>query len=135
MSGNLLVDATPTASTYTATLAPGKQYRWNVAACNATGCSLYTAPLYFQTAAVDAAVPSVPSGAAPGNAQEQGVLLPAAGLGSGEASIALRIGVFVPGQILENQRGGRSYVYMPQDLAERGDDYDIVRFREMIREA
>jgi hypothetical protein len=66
---------------------------------------------------------------------EPGVLLPASGLGSGEASIALRTGVFVPGQTLENQRGGHSYVYMPQDLAERGDDYDIVRFREMIRDA
>jgi hypothetical protein len=74
-------------------------------------------------------------GAARDNAREQGVLLPAAGLGSGEASIALRTGVFVPGQTMETQRAGRSYVYMPQDLAERGDDYDIVRFREMIREA
>jgi len=74
-------------------------------------------------------------GAAQGKAQEQGVLLPGAGLGSGEASIALRTGVFVPGQTLENQRGGHNYVYMPQDLAERGDDYDIVRFREMIRDS
>ena len=74
-------------------------------------------------------------GAAQGKAQEPGVLLPATGLGSGEASIALRTGVFVPGQTLENRRGGRSYVYMPQDLAERGEDYDIVRFREMIRES
>jgi hypothetical protein len=43
--------------------------------------------------------------------------------------------VFVPGQNLENRRGGRSYVYMPQDVAEHGDDYDIVRFRELIRDA
>lgn len=68
-------------------------------------------------------------------APEAGVLLPAAGLDSGEASIALRTGVFVPGQTLENERGGRTYVYLPQDLAERGDDYDIVRFREMVRES
>ena len=68
--------------------------------------------------------------------QEQpGVLLPTPGLGSGEASIALRSGVFVAGQNLEHQRGGRSYVYMPQGVAEHGEDYDIVRFREMIREA
>ena len=68
--------------------------------------------------------------------QEQaGVLLPAAGLGTGEASVALPTGVFVPGQNLENQRGGHSYVYMPQEVAERGDDYDIVRFREMIRDS
>jgi hypothetical protein len=66
---------------------------------------------------------------------EAAVLLPAPGLGSGEASIALRAGTFVPGQNLQNERGGRSYMYMPQGVAERGDDYDIVRFREMIRES
>lgn len=74
-------------------------------------------------------------GARPDQAQAPGVLLPAPGLGSGEASIALRTGVFVPGQTMENQRGGRGYVYMPQDLVERGDDYDIVRFREMMRDS
>jgi hypothetical protein len=68
-------------------------------------------------------------------AEEPAVLLPAAALGSGETSIVLRTGVFVAGQNLENDRGGRSYVYMPQGIAERGEDYDIIRFREMIREA
>jgi hypothetical protein len=68
-------------------------------------------------------------------AQETGVLLPSAGLGAGETSIALRTGIFAAGQNLESERGGRSYVYMPQGVAERGEDYDIVRFREMIREA
>jgi hypothetical protein len=66
---------------------------------------------------------------------EPGVLLPAPGLGSGEASIALHAGIFVPGQNLQNERGGRNYMYMPQNVAERGDDYAIVRFREMIRES
>jgi hypothetical protein len=65
---------------------------------------------------------------------ETGVLLPHPGAGAGEASIALRAGVFVPGRNLETERGGRSYVYMPQALAERGEDYEVVRFREMIRE-
>lgn len=68
-------------------------------------------------------------------AEEVGLILPAPGLGAGETSIVLRSGVFVPGQNLENERAGRSYVYMPQNVAERGEDYDIVRFREMIREA
>jgi hypothetical protein len=67
--------------------------------------------------------------------EEDGVLLPAPGLGEGETSIALRSGVFVPGQNLESRRAGRSYMYMPQSVAERGDDYDIIRYREMIREA
>lgn len=65
---------------------------------------------------------------------ETGVLLPHPGAGAGEASIALRAGVFIPGRNLEAQRGGRSYVYMPQAAAERGEDYEVVRFREMIRE-
>jgi hypothetical protein len=68
------------------------------------------------------------------NREETGVLLPAYGHGSGEAWVALRSGVFSPGQNLESQRGGRSYVYLPQGVAEHGDDYDIVRFRELIRE-
>jgi hypothetical protein len=67
--------------------------------------------------------------------EETGVLLPAPGLGSGEASIALRAGAFIPGQNLLADRAGKHYMYMPQGVAERGDDYDIVRFREMIREA
>ncbi len=67
-------------------------------------------------------------------ATESAVLLPAAGLGTGEASIALRAGVFVPGENLENERGGRSYVYMPQGVTERGEDFEIARYREMIRE-
>jgi hypothetical protein len=66
---------------------------------------------------------------------EMGVLLPAPGQGAGEAAIALRAGVFVAGQNLESERGGRSYVYLPQGVAEHGDDYDIVRYREMIRES
>jgi hypothetical protein len=67
-------------------------------------------------------------------ARQPGVLLPAALAGGGETSIVLRAGVFVPGQNLESERGGKSYVYLPQAVAERGEDYDIVKFREMIRE-
>jgi len=66
---------------------------------------------------------------------QAGVLLPAPGLGVGETSIALRAGLFTAGQNLESERGGRSYMYLPQAVAERGEDYDLVRFREMVREA
>jgi hypothetical protein len=66
---------------------------------------------------------------------EEGVLLPFAGIGTGETAIALRAGLFASGRNLEIDRGGRSYVYMPQRIAEHGDDYDIARYREMIREA
>ena len=47
----LVVSTTTTSPFYTASLEAGKPYRWNVAACNASGCSLYTTALYFQTAA------------------------------------------------------------------------------------
>jgi hypothetical protein len=67
--------------------------------------------------------------------EQPAILLPAAVSGTGEASIVLRAGAYIPGQNMESERGGRSFVYMPQTVAERGDDYDIVRFREMIREA
>ncbi len=63
-----------------------------------------------------------------------GVLLPPATPANGEAAIALRAGVYVPGENLEATIGGRQHVYMPQGVAERGEDYEIVRFREMVRE-
>ena len=72
------------------------------------------------------------SGAAEG---EQGVLLAAAAPETGETSIALRAGVFSRGLNLEAAVDGRQHVYMPQAVAERGDDYEIARFREMIRES
>jgi hypothetical protein len=65
--------------------------------------------------------------------EAQGVLLP--GPASGEAAIALRAGVYVPGENLEAKVGERQHVYLPQGVAERGDDYEIVKFREMVRES
>jgi hypothetical protein len=64
---------------------------------------------------------------------EQGVLLK-----NGEASearIVLKPGVFAPSQNLEVARGERHHIYIPQAVAERGEDYEIARFREMIRES
>lgn len=49
ITNQLVVDTTTSSSTYTVFLSPGKRYRWNVAACNANGCSSFTSPLYFQT--------------------------------------------------------------------------------------
>lgn len=68
-------------------------------------------------------------------ADEPGVLLPASDLPLGEAMVAIRSGVFVPGQSLESQRGGRNYVYLPQAVVEHGEDYDLIRFRELVRES
>ena len=51
-----------------------------------------------------------------------------------EASIALPAGVYGNGINLEAERNGRQHVYIPQGVSVRGEDYEIVRFREMIRE-
>lgn len=67
--------------------------------------------------------------------EAQGVLLPAPGAASGEAAIALRAGVYAPGENLEASIAGKPHVYMPQGVAERGDDYEIVKFKAMIRES
>jgi hypothetical protein len=65
------------------------------------------------------------------SATEQGVLLMN---GEAETRIVLKPGVFAPAQNLEIARGGRHHVYIPQAVAERGEDYEIARFREMVRE-
>ncbi|MBC7804461.1 MAG: hypothetical protein H7Y16_11345 [Candidatus Parcubacteria bacterium] len=64
---------------------------------------------------------------------EQGVLLKNAD--SSDTRIVLKPGVFTPGQNLEIERGQRHHVYLPQAVAERGEDYEIARFRELVREA
>jgi hypothetical protein len=70
-----------------------------------------------------------------GTGEHVGVLLPSPVLGSGETSIALRSGIYVRGQNLETQMQGQHHVFMPQGAAESGEDYDLVRFRGMVREA
>ena len=63
---------------------------------------------------------------------EQGVLLKIDG--AAEVHIVLKPGVFTPGQNLELAQGERHHVYLPQAVSERGEDYEIARFRELIRE-
>ena len=70
-----------------------------------------------------------------GIANETGVLLKTGEPDSGEVRLVLKPGVFVPGQNLESERGGRFHVYMPQAVEDKGEDYEIARFREMIRES
>lgn len=66
--------------------------------------------------------------------EERGVLLRSTGLEAGEVLLVLRPGVFAPGQNLQSMRGGRVHQYMPQGVTQQGDDYEIVRFRERVRE-
>lgn len=69
-----------------------------------------------------------------GAAMENGVLLKSSEADGGDVRIVLRPGVFVPGQNLEWERGARVHVYMPQGVEDTGEDFEIARFREMIRE-
>jgi hypothetical protein len=68
-----------------------------------------------------------------GAEEEQGVLLASAE--TGETSIALRAGVFTRGRNLEAAVAGKQHVYMPQQVDERGEDYEIALFRAMVRES
>ncbi|MBZ0089032.1 MAG: hypothetical protein K8H90_01505, partial [Thermoanaerobaculia bacterium] len=72
-TNQLVVDTQVTSSAYTANLSPGKAYRWNVAACNAAGCSAFTEARYFRT---PAAVPGVPGNPTPGATTSPGPTLP-----------------------------------------------------------
>jgi hypothetical protein len=64
--------------------------------------------------------------------QETGVLLREGA--ATEVRIALKPGVFAPAQNLEAASGSRQHVFIPQAITERGEDYEIARFREMVRE-
>ena len=70
-----------------------------------------------------------------GLGEHVGVLLPSPVLGSGETSIALKAGIYARGQNLEAEVQGKQHVFMPQGTPESGEDYELVRFRGMVREA
>src|SRR6185369_13060883 len=70
-AGVLVVDKTTSGTSYSASLSAGKNYRWNVAACNASGCSGYTTLLYFQTPSA-ATAPAMPTGTTPGSTTSPG---------------------------------------------------------------
>jgi hypothetical protein len=52
-----------------------------------------------------------------------------------EAQLLLRGGVLSAGQNLLIERNGKAYLLMPTGDMERGDDYELVRCRQMVREA
>jgi hypothetical protein len=68
-----------------------------------------------------------------GGASEEGILIREDSAGS--ARILIAPGVYAPEQNLESRREGRIYLYLPQGIVGRGEDYDLVRYREMIRES
>jgi len=69
------------------------------------------------------------------SAAAQGVLLRGNDPASNEVQIALRPGLFAPGQNLEASRGGRRHLYVPTGYGARGEDYEIGRFRDLVRDA
>ena len=70
-----------------------------------------------------------------GAGSEVGILLGDAGEAPGEARVLLRAGVFVAGQNMEYGRGELICLLMPQGVVASGDEYDLVKFRAMIRDA
>jgi hypothetical protein len=83
VTNQLVFDRRVSGTAQRVTLEPGRRYRWNVAACNAAGCSRFTAPLHFALAAGSsggggsggspaAAVPAVPRDLSPGRSSEPG---------------------------------------------------------------
>ena len=73
-SGTLVVNTTVDSASYTASLAAGRQYRWNVNACNSAGCSSYAADLFFQTSTA-VTIPATPTGLNPGSSSSPGPTL------------------------------------------------------------
>jgi hypothetical protein len=51
-----------------------------------------------------------------------------------EAQLLLRADVLAAGQNLELERDGKRYLLLPAGVTEQGEDYEIVRFRQMIRD-
>lgn len=69
-----------------------------------------------------------------GTGGETGMLISDGSDSPGEARVLLRPGGFVPGQNMEYQKGELTCLLMPQGVVESGEEYEVVKFREMIRD-
>ena len=69
-----------------------------------------------------------------GGGGETGILISDGGEPPGEVRVLLRAGTFVPGQNMEYRKGDATCLLMPQGAVDSGDEYELVKFREMIRE-
>ena len=73
-AGTYIDDTTVSSTTFTASnLSPGKQYVWNVDACNGSACSNFAPAIYFQT---PASAPAVPTSLSPGTSTSPGPTTP-----------------------------------------------------------
>jgi hypothetical protein len=73
-------------------------------------------------------------GVSGGAGGETGILISDGTESPGEARVLLRAGVFVPGQNMEYRKGELACLLMPQGVIDRGEEYEVVKFREMIRD-
>ena len=69
-----------------------------------------------------------------GTGGETGMLISDGSDSPGEARVLLRPGGFVPGQNMEYQKGELTCLLMPQGVVGSGEEYEVVKFREMIRD-
>jgi len=51
-----------------------------------------------------------------------------------DVKVVMRGGVLLSGQNLELERDGNLYLLLPEGIMERCEDYELVRFRQMVRE-
>ncbi len=52
----------------------------------------------------------------------------------GVALLALPAGTYLPGEQIQTAIDGRKHLLFPVAIAERGDDYDLVSFRDMVQD-
>jgi hypothetical protein len=52
----------------------------------------------------------------------------------GAALLAMPPGLYMPGEQLQATVAGRRHLLFPIGITERGDDYDMIRFRDMVQE-
>ncbi|MFH1044291.1 MAG: hypothetical protein V1796_04415 [Pseudomonadota bacterium] len=69
-----------------------------------------------------------------GGGSESGILVSDGSDAPGAARVLLRAGVFAAGQNMEYRRGDVTCLLLPQGVVESGEEYEVVRFREMIRD-
>jgi len=69
-----------------------------------------------------------------GASTETAILVGNGGTKTGEAQVLLRAGVFVPGQNAEYRNGELACLLLPQGVVEQGEEFEVVKYREMIRE-
>ena len=60
--------------------------------------------------------------------------MPVLFVGHGSPMNAIEDNVYSRGLNLEANLGGKQHVYMPVGGSERGEDYEMLRFREMVRD-